>query len=260
MQTHSLLVSIAAIGLLGLGASPAAAQTPRYFVEATALIQGMPAPPPHEVGPLYGETVAVAQSEAGPVVWENYLRTVAGVAQGRSIARIGELDAELTAAGDRRDSTQFPNYGPGASTEARFKDSAVVSAESDDLPAGTPVTLTFRVATWSLATAVGNGVASSTCQFAVGSSVRTVYWSFSSLRSPTPAPTPELTVATRVGARVAIDGLLRLSGSAPWIIQGSSSIGGDLAASAHCGLVLEAASAPVSLVADSGHDYGTPVF
>ncbi|WP_437597499.1 hypothetical protein [Sorangium sp. So ce590] len=119
-------------------------------------------------------------SEAGPVVWNNDLRTVAGAAHGRSLARIGELDAEIAAAGDGHDSTQFPSYGPGASTAARFKDSAVVIS---DLPAGTPVTLTFRVVAWSLAIATGNGVASSSCQFTVIGSTKTAYWSFSSARN-----------------------------------------------------------------------------
>ncbi|WP_437539596.1 hypothetical protein WME79_24575 [Sorangium sp. So ce726] len=256
MHTHGLLASAAALSALALGVSPAAAQTPRTMVEASALIQGMPGPPTHQVGPLYGEPAAVAEIDAGPIVWNNYLRTVAGVAHGRSLAQLGGLDVEIAAAGDKRDSTQFPNYGPGASSAARFKDSAVVLS---GLPAGTPVTLTFRVDTRSLATASGNGVASSTCNFTVNGSTSTANWSFSSLRSPAPAPIPAITVNTRVGNRMSFDGTLRLTGSVPWIMQGSPSIGGELAASAHCGLVLEAASAPVTLLADSGHDYGTPV-
>ena len=256
MHTHGLLVSVAALGVLGLVGAPAAAQTPRYMVEATALIQGMPAPPPHEVGPLYGESLAVAESDAPSTVWNNYLRTLAGVAHGRSIARIGELSAEITGAGDKRDSTQFPNYGPGAWTEARFKDSAVVIS---DLPAGTPVTLTFRVGTSSTATATGNGVASSSCALTVAGFTKVVYWSFSSLGSPDGAPGPAITVNTRVGNRMSLDGILRLSGSAPWIMQGTSSIGGEITASARCRLLFEAASAPVDLLADSGYDYGTPI-
>lgn len=254
MRTRNPLPLFAAL-ILGFAGSPALAETPRYSVAATADIGGMPSDPAVVVGPLAGERAADAQLDASPTEWPSYNRTLAGTAHSAASARIGVLGAEIAAIGDPRNSTQFPTYGPGGWTQARFTDSAVVASE---LPAGTPVTLTFRVAATGDRSGTGNYTGSSSCALWAGGVGASSVWNFTSKTQPSSPPAPAITLQSAVGTRLPLSGTLTVSASVVWLMQGSPFIGGEVAANGGCELVLESASAPVWLVADSGHDYGTP--
>lgn len=258
MRARKLFASVSAVAALtvALAAAPAAAQTPRYWVKATADVTGMPSPPAQVVGPLVGETEASALADEGPMVWKNYTKTVAGAGRAAANTGIGVLDVEVAGAGDPLDSTQFPTYGPGGMAEARFADSAVVTS---DLPVGTPVTLVFRVAAQAGVSGSGHHTASQTCSFnANGVTANSNFYFRSWSPGSTEVPAPTFTYNTKVGNRLSLGGYLRLTASAPWLIPGVPGKAGQVAATGHCELVLEGATEPVWLVADSGHDYGTP--
>lgn len=260
MRARKLFASVSAVAALtvALAAAPAAAQTPRYWVKATADVDGMPSPPAQVVGPLVGETEAVAQVDAGPMEWKNYTKTVYGAAHTAAATRMAVLDVEVAGMGDPLSSTQFPTYGPGGWAEGRFADSVVVTS---GLPVGTPVTLTFRVAASGGVTGSGHHTTSQTCSMTVNGVSGTSARSFKSwIPGSTEVASPTFTYNTKVGNRLTLGGYLRLQASAPWMIAGFPGRGGEVAATGHCELVLESASEPVWLVADSGHDYGTPAF
>lgn len=181
--------------------------------------------------------------------------TVYADAMARGISQPGELLMQTDAAASHLSATYLPNSFPYGTGELRFWDTFTVT--SSTLPAGTPVTLSFRS---DLAVEIdgsgiygGNFYATHTV---AGKSVA-LQQNFRDDQPDFVTDLPLIVVNTKVGARITASGRLNLTtNSSYYAVRNNVRIwDGQASGSALLELALDSASADAYVVADSGKVY-----
>lgn len=246
-KTFATIAGLTFALTLTASARPAQAQTGLFSVTASAATSGQPGASNVTTGGLGDQTSASIASDPAPAQWgllyadtSAYSWTSQGAIHGSSSALAG-----VTSPAASVDS-------PQGSTEGRFVDRITVTSAS--LPAGTPVTLTFRNAIAISATTDHLYYGSVTTSFQVGGVSAATRWESAYNRAASTVQSPVLQVSTQVGNTLYTSGKLTTLARAYFYVPGPSYNGG-MAVDATATLRLESASADVTLVSASGTDY-----
>lgn len=187
------------------------AQTPTFGVQATAQTLGFTGTYADNPGPIAGGVSAAAASNPPGLQFNNGYGLVYAEAEAAADAAPGRLYSKGRGLADRITATAFPNSHPTGWSESRFYD--VLTVESDTLPAGTDVTLVFQNAV-ELANPdpVGSGIYRGYVYTSLLVNSVSVYtqWNVADTTQPGVLQSPQLTVKTKVGARLRIDCKLRV--------------------------------------------------
>lgn len=206
--------------LLSLAALPAAAQTPTFYFRASATTNGFPGTYAHNPPVVAGATSNSASSN--PMGTSFNSGTLYAEANSSGYSEPGHASAAAYSYAHRLS----PNVSPGtnviANAQGSFTDSLHV--ESGTLPVGTEVTLKFRAAT-----AIGKGSAENTfygnarIDLQIGSSAGYTTWTTSPGVPEPEVQSPEITVKTRVGARLYFTGKAYAAATA-WFYNSSNRV------------------------------------
>ncbi len=244
-----------AAALLVLPASSALAQG-AYGVQSNTSTLGVPGSGHNNSNVLALETYVYREMDPAGGYWGTQANNTVwadGAAKGWSAQ--GEMHAYADAATDRLAATYLPNSYPYGAIETRYWDTVTVT--SDSLPAGTPVTLTFRnKVTWELNASGLYGGSVNTAQTVAGRSAYTNFQFGYNVAEPSVAD-PIIVVPTTVGARFTMSARLNLTARAFYSANTASGqqSNGDVDADILLKMVLESATGDVEVVADSGVIY-----
>jgi len=186
-------------------------------------------------------------TQANNTVWAD------GAAKGWSAQ--GEMRAYADAAADRLAATSLPNSYPYGAIETRYWDTVTVT--SNTLPAGTPVTLTFRNKVNFVIHSSGLYAGSvNTAQTVAGRSAYTNFQFGYNVAEPVVVD-PIIVVPTTVGARFTMSARLNLSARAYYFASTSSGPqwNGSVDTDITLKMELESATGDVEVEADSGVVY-----
>lgn len=243
--------------LLVLPASSAFAQNGAYGVSVTVQTLGMPGGTSSYSNALPLDNFEYRESDPAGGYWGNMpSNTVFADGAARAWAQPGELRVKTDALADRLSATNFSNTHPYGFGEVRFWDTLTV--KSDTLAAGTPVTLIFR-SDLDVVQLGGTGAFSGVFYGDHTIAGRSVSQQipFDNNDMDYAVSLGNITVNTKVGARITMSGRLYLSTHAFfWGYQGNGRIySGQVAGEVSLKPVLESASADAYLIGDSGASY-----
>lgn len=207
--------------LLSLTALPAAAQTPTAYFRATATTNGFPG--------TYMDTppvVANAPSNSAssyPSGAHFNGGTLYAEATSSSHSRPGHASAAAYSYAHRTSTQVSPMTNVLANAQGNFTE-YYLNVESGTLPAGTEVTLKFRAAT-SIAKFSNENTyyGSARVELQIGSSVGYATWTTQPGVPEPEVQSPEITVKTRVGARLTFSGKAFAS-TAAWFYNSSTRV------------------------------------
>jgi hypothetical protein len=256
MRSKTTLIAGLTAALLGFTASGTAhAQTaPTFGVQATAQTFGYVGTYSDNPGPIAGGVSASAASNPPSSQFNNGYGLVYAETSAAADAAPGELHAQGRALAQRVTAGAF-NSHPSTYSESRFYD--VVTVQSDSLPVGSDVTLTFS-AVPRLATPApyGSGIYDGYVQTTLYVNSISTYakWSLKDTATPPALQGPQLTLKTKVGARVKIEVRLAMQVQAYYFTQGPR-YNGELAIDAYADFLRTDATPGITLVPDSGVVY-----
>ena len=211
----------AAMFLLSFTALPAAAQTPTFYFKASATTNGFPGTYSYTAPVVAGATSNSASSNPLGTAFNS--GTLYAEASSSGYTEPGHASAAAYSYARRLS----PNVSPGTNVLANAQGSFVeysLNVESGTLPAGTEVTLKFRAATAIAKFSAENtyyGTARVDLQ--IGSSVGYTTWTTSPGVPDPEVQSPEITVKTRVGARLYFSGKAYAS-TAAWFYNSNNRV------------------------------------
>lgn len=211
----------AAMFLLGLGALPAAAQTPTaaYF-RATATTNGFPGTYTDTPPVVAGAPSNSASSYPRGVSFNGGTQYAEATASSHS--RPGHASSAAYSYAQRVSTKVYPTNNILANAEGSFTES--LNVESGTLPAGTEVTLKFRAATAIAKFSNENTYyGSARVELQIGSSGGYATWTTQNGVPEPEVQSPEITVKTRVGARLTFSGKAFAS-TAAWFYNFSTRV------------------------------------
>jgi len=246
-KTYAAIAGLSLALALTASTRPARAQAGLFSVTASAATSGQPGSSNVTTGGLSDQTSASIASDPAGVSWGLLYADTSAY----SSASQGEIHGSSSAVAGVS-SPAGATDAPQGSTDGRFVDRITVTSGS--LPAGTPVTLTFR-----------NGIAinpsadhlyygSVTTNFQVGGTSAATRWEMAFNKTASTVQSPVLEVRTSIGAVLYTSGRLTTLARAYFYAPGPS-YNGAMALDATATLRLESASADVTLVSASGADY-----
>ncbi len=207
--------------LLSLTALPAAAQTPTAYFRATATTNGFPG--------TYMDTppvVANAPSNSAssyPSGAHFNGGTLYAEATSSSHSRPGHASAAAYSYAHRTSTQVSPMTNVLANAQGSFVE-YYLNVESGTLPAGTEVTLKFRAATAIAKFSNENTYYGSVrVELQIGSSLASATWTTQPGVPEPEVQSPEITVKTRVGARLTFSGKAYAS-TAAWFYNSSTRV------------------------------------
>lgn len=244
-----VLVAMIATSIAG----PVHAQTGTYSLESRAVTGTMPGSGATYAGPFLEDTTAHALHDPAALQWVyNINQLLFSDAVAESWTDIGSLSSHAFALAQRVKATNFPP-GVTASTMGRWTDRVKVTSAT--LPVGAPVTLTFAstMAVDRAYAGLFDGKAS--CLFQVGGASTTASWSAAHNKPEAAVDAPLLVIKTTVGATLSLNARLDTFARG-WFFVPGPRYDGQLELDATCDQSLVSATEGVSLLADSGVDYG----
>lgn len=253
-KTFSLIAGLTA-SLMGFSAGIAHAQTPRFGVEASA-----------ETG---GRSDIYCRVTSGLLAGEIFANAACDPAGGISTGVYGQIYMDAAATTPQAtpgrirgaaDAKGWSEHAPSGSATGyaygRYYDTLTI--ESDTLPAGTPVAITFRHEVGIEESYGGTYSVSVDHRLYVNGVSISRQWSHDPVYPPRDIYVPEITVNTKVGARVTLEGRLNVNVKAG--VVGRDAAGyllrsGNASVLAEAVVYVKSLTEGVSLRADSGYAY-----
>jgi hypothetical protein len=253
-RTGAFVAGLTAIVLTFSTANAAAAAT--FGVQASAVTGGFTGTGAQYPAYGDGQTYVAALSNPAGLTFNNGYGLVSAEAYANALTTPGFLYGKSRTVATRISATAF-GYGPSASTDTRFND--YLTVKSDTLPVGTPVTLVFRSRLNVTSNLTGLFTASINASlYIAGASAylqtTTDYQSQAGLS----VTSPQVTVNTKVGARLSTSGKLSVLTKAYYFAPGPV-YSGSAELEVSSDTVLEQAPEGVRIEADSGADYNPPL-